>query len=129
MNANNFTKAESFISNELKKFRISAKRALLTYNLPQKTRLSKETLLKHLRDNVNVKQFLVAQDTEIKSEKCFQALLVSKTKFDIRNKNLIDIEIDGKTFHAKYHPVKDFDLVAKSIAAKDKNYLSSFKIS
>ncbi len=112
-------------TSENKRFRICAKRILLTYSqMPES--LTKEAILGKLKDKeLGFLNYLIVEERHQDNGKLFYCLLESQTKFNIRNPKRLDILNDDKRFHANYQEAGNYKKVAKNIV-KDDNYLTNF---
>ena len=108
-----------------KKFRIYAKRLLLTYS-----RVSPECSLQHILDELKTKwnfsniSYLIGKEKGQDGAIHYHVLLAHFERFQIRNPNLLDIEYKGQAFHGQYTPVKQLKQAVLYVC-KGKEYITN----
>lgn len=106
-------------------FRISAKKIFLTYSKVD-SNMSPSCLLQLLQNKFNHELFdyVVSKESHVDGTPHFHVILISNYKFEIRNKNFLDIEFKGQTFHGNYQPIKFLSRCFEYIC-KDKQYITN----
>lgn len=125
-----------------KKFRISAKRMVLTYSQVDTDMTPTDLLFlleRRLFDYVIAKEQHNSPDStdfENKSSSCqqrstsnekgihYHVILIGQKKFEINSQKLLDIEFKGKTYHGNYQPVKYLTHTIEYVC-KHKMYITS----
>lgn len=107
-----------------KTFRVCARKLFLTYSQLNND-LSAKGLLKLLRKNPLLwgSQYVIGKELHQEEGAHFHVILVSKTKLDIRNPEILDIDHEGKIFHGNYQPVKNLQQAVKYVC-KDREYIT-----
>lgn len=121
---NNLMKSKRCKIEKPKSFRISAKRILLTYSQVNQ-QLTKQDLLNHILTKHKVERYIVAEEQHQDGGKHFHVLLESKTKFNIRHAQDLDIPYKDIFYHGNYQVARQYKTVGKYIA-KNNNYITNY---
>lgn len=106
-----------------KKFRLNAKKAFLTYSqVPLEA--TKEELLLTLQNKVSFAHYVVGRELHQDGGAHFHAVLISNKKFDIRNANMLDVELSGTKFHGNYTAIRHLN-ASIEYACKHGDYITN----
>ena len=109
------------------KFRISAKKLVLTYSQVN-PEITHTQLLHQLQNKPNLCGFkyVICKEHHIDGGTHFHAVLIHYEKFAIYNPNTLDIEYQQKTFHGNYTPVRSLTH-AIAYVCKNNDYITNIE--
>lgn len=111
----------------MNKYRISAKKMLLTYRQvdPQMTVLH---VLEQLESNISLHQFkyVIAKKLDNNNGTHFHVIIIQEKKTDIKNSNALDIKFQEQSFHANYVPVNSLERAINHVC-KNNQYITNLE--
>jgi len=109
------------------KFRISAKKLLLTYSQVN-SEMTHTELLHQLQNKTNLHDFkyVICKEHHIDKETHFHVVLIHHEKFEIFSSNTLDIEYQQKVFHGNYTPVRSLQR-AIAYVCKTNDYITNLE--
>ena len=108
-------------------FRISGKRLLLTFSQIDDS-ITAQDLLQLLQQKLHLVQskfqYVIAREMHTDGNTHYHVISIHNKRFEIKNKQMVDVEFKGNIFHGNYQPVKYLEYAVQYVC-KDKEYISN----